>query len=70
MKPDVHLSFAESQTLRTICLLLHLNEGKIRFYEQLLKTWFETTLPSWKPPGGNSYMEQTGMLVGNFEFDP
>ena len=21
-------------------------------------------------PGGNSYMEQTGMLVGNFEFNP
>ena len=22
------------------------------------------------PGGGNSYMEQTGMLVGNFEFNP
>ena len=21
-------------------------------------------------PGGDSYMEQTGMLVGNFEFNP
>ena len=23
-----------------------------------------------KDPGGDSYMEQTGMLVGNFEFNP
>ena len=23
-----------------------------------------------KNPGGDSYMEQTGMLVGNFEFNP
>ena len=26
---------------------------------------------AWLPPrGGDSYMEQTGMLVGNFEFNP
>ena len=24
-------------------------------------------LLGWSPGGGNSYMEQTGMLVGNFE---
>ena len=23
-----------------------------------------------EPRGGDSYMEQTGMLVGNFEFNP
>ena len=23
-----------------------------------------------QPRGGDSYMEQTGMLVGNFEFNP
>ena len=25
---------------------------------------------AWFVPGGDSYMEQTGMLVGNFEFNP
>ena len=24
----------------------------------------------WSPGGGDSYMESTGMLVGNFEFNP
>ena len=27
-------------------------------------------LPSCLTPVGDSYMEQTGMLVGNFEFNP
>ena len=31
------------------------------------------TSPTWGPPGGgggDSLMKQTGMLVGNFEFNP
>ena len=30
---------------------------------------FETVLAKFIP-GGDSHMEQTGMLVGNFEFNP
>ena len=28
------------------------------------------TYMKYLPRGGDSYMEQTGMLVGNFEFNP
>ena len=30
----------------------------------------QTRLPVAVPPGGDSHMKQTGMLVGNFEFNP
>ena len=33
-------------------------------------SWWELKQELETEPGGDSYMEQTGMLVGNFEFNP
>ena len=32
--------------------------------------WKATALTTMPPPRGVSHMKQTGMLIGNFEFNP
>ena len=35
------------------------------------KKWeMQTSVVEYLPQGGDSHMKQTGMLVGNFEFNP
>ena len=47
------------------------NDKKIKWNVGLILEYRLINIPvTYLVPGGDSYMEQTGMLVRNFEFNP
>ena len=61
--------------------VIHMNEGVVSKETVVLRRWGSSIQKfgfingvdnvNWPPSrGGDSHMKQTGMLVGNFEFNP
>ena len=59
-------SFKKTQNISTMSVAGE--EGDVT--SMTLESWKERSRELIYSRGGDSYMEQTGMLVGNFEFNP